>query len=106
RPGSAKLADMLAAWQGWGFKPRAVVVEQLPEPPALARLHDRVRQRGVAGLGAQLMRKLRPAAAGGGAAAPDALAWCRAQGIDVIEVGPLDSEEAVAAVTRLAPDLL
>ncbi len=113
KPGSRKLAKFLEAWKAWGFRPTAVVLENSASENVVDRMGRRLRA-----LGARLLAPQHPtptrasgmaettgAMESHGAPVLDAAAYCRRMGIRFIETGPLASEEAVAAVRSLGPDL-
>lgn len=112
KPHSQKLAKFLTAWQGWGFRPAAVVIEHAPPRSFGTRLGHRLRAEGTRYLapaaeaqrGAARVNGSLPAAPRE-ARLPDPADYCRAAGLRVLEVGPLSSPEAVAAVAALGPDL-
>ncbi len=111
RPDTTKLAEMLRAWEGRGLEPDYVVLETLPDPPAVERLVDRVHHDGLAPLLDRIRpaRDASPALPSGtppvGAPLPDAETLCRERGIAVVRTGPLSRPESVEAVRALEPDI-
>lgn len=105
--GSGRVPTMLAAWDSWGFKPDAVVIQdEVPAPP-FNRLLAKIRDDG-AGAALQRLLRRRPAAsaAGESAAAPDLSRTCVERGLRAVRTGPLNSPQAVAALEELRPDIL
>jgi hypothetical protein len=102
-PDSRKVRQMVTAWSSWGFAPAAVVIERRGEPGPLVRVARKVRDEGFG----WLWRRLLARRARGDRNAPnlDLASFCRGRGIPVVDVGPLDSAGAVAAVRALQPDL-
>ena len=108
-----KVREMVTAWSTWGFRPAAVIVSREPEPGLAQRLAARLREEGVGAFTRRLRgrftrRRASPAlpAAAAGTGHREAVAdYCRSAGIEVIEVGPLDSAEALRAIEALRPDV-
>jgi folate-dependent phosphoribosylglycinamide formyltransferase PurN len=109
--GSTKVQRLLAAWQGWGFEPSAVVVEKGPIVARRRRIFQIVRDQGVSGALQRLARSARPvgknlASDSGQPGLEPVLAFCARRGIRAIEVETLTSPAALEAVAALSPDLL
>lgn len=101
---SHKVPQMVSQWASWGFAPAAVVTEPGPSPPRLwERVIQKVSVDGVAGLRHRLTRP-RPRTRAVARQA-DVFEFCRERGIPVVEVERLNSDDGVATVRRLAPDL-
>jgi hypothetical protein len=104
---SQKVPQMLSAWRERDIGNLTVVVEHPATEPAAARLRRRLRNEGLSWIAARL------SAANDGAAEPaaqdgppvDMPTYCRSRGIPVLETGPLDSADTVAAIKALGPDL-
>ena len=101
---SQKVPQMLSAWRERDIGNLTVVVEHPAAETAAARLRNRLRNEGLSWIAARL------GAAHYSAAEPaaqdlDVPSYCRSRGIAVLETGPLDSADAVAAVKALGPDL-
>ncbi len=109
-PGAHKVEQMVKAWSGWGFKPDCVVLSSEPDAPARTRLWKRIQQDGLGVLIGQKFAR-RTGAAGPKphpvyvAPGEPVDSYCRRMGIRFIEVGPLDSPAAIAAVQAQQPDL-
>jgi len=111
-PTTEKVREMVTAWSFWNFQPTAVIVSGGPEPGLIRRFFDKLRDAGFGGLA---RRVFRPAAGGMLPGSPAAgvtrasrqsvIDYCRSSGIEVIEVGPLDSEQALRTVRDVDPDL-
>ena len=114
-PLSTKVAQMLAAWSSWGFRPAAVVIESPPFPSAVNRVKSLLRERGLAGVWNSVGARARKHGAGAGTPIAGASAEtgaqllpreaCRRAGIPIVEVTSLASPAGVAAVAALQPDL-
>src|SRR6267378_645768 len=108
-PDSHKVPQMTRVWANWGFRPTSVVIEHRNEPGVFTRLARRMRTDGIMkpARNAVMQRLPKPAATRAERRVPtDVVAFCDAEGIPVIHVGPLSNPDAVAAVRSLAPDLL
>ncbi len=110
-PDSHKVPQMVRAWQSWGFKPAAVVVEHRPVATVASRLTTRAREDGIARMlaGATMRRiRRRPATVPTAVApaSPDVHSLCAEAGIPVVHVGLLSDHASVVAVARTAPDVL
>jgi folate-dependent phosphoribosylglycinamide formyltransferase PurN len=111
-PTTHKVRSMVTTWSHWGFRPTAVIVERDPEPGVARRVLDKVRDEGFGALARRLLRPVGRATLGAPAAMTATAAsrestvdYCRSAGIPVVEVGSLDSDQAIRAVRALAPDL-
>jgi folate-dependent phosphoribosylglycinamide formyltransferase PurN len=108
---SDKVRRMVTAWSQWGFRPAAVVVERWPERSITRRLQEKLRDEGLDGLARRVWRRARYSNSAlvqpsvKTASRESTVEYCRSAGIPAIEVGPLDSKQAVDAVRALAPDL-
>jgi methionyl-tRNA formyltransferase len=86
-----------------------VVIEHRPEPALLKRLLRKIRNDGITEAARDAILQRLPTRSGRWEAPSvktDVLAYCEAEEIPVIHVGPLSHPDAVAAVRELAPDLL
>lgn len=110
-PYSMKVPQMVRAWRAWGFGVAAVVVERRPGLTAVARLQRRLADDGLRALTARLLpgndRVKGPVADSLGLPrrSRSVRSFCVEENIPVLEVGPLDSDEAAAAIGSLRPDL-
>jgi len=109
-PSTHKIAEMLGAWSKWGFRPAAVVVSRDPPRSTLRHLLDKLRDEGLGTVARRLFgrrNRSAPTASAPSGHAPmlPPVEYCRAMNIDVIETGPLDSEDAIRAVRALEPDV-
>ena len=112
-PSSTKVAQMLAAWRSWGFRPAAVVIESRPPASTRRRLTLQLRERGLAAVWHSVIARFGKSRAGtsggGGAGTGEQLLLpreaCRRDGIPVVDVASLATPEGVAAVAALRPDL-
>jgi folate-dependent phosphoribosylglycinamide formyltransferase PurN len=104
---SQKVPQMLGAWRERDIGNLTVVVEHPSAEPAAARLRRRLRNEGLSWIATRLSAANDRAAesAGQDERAVDVPAYCRSRGIAVLETGPLDSADAVAAIKTLDPDL-
>jgi hypothetical protein len=104
---SQKVPQMLSAWRERDIGNLTVVVEHPAAEPAAARLRRRLRNEGLSWiavrLGAASDREAEPAAQD--MPPVHVPSYCRSRGIAVLETGPLDSADAVAAIKTLDPDL-
>ena len=104
---SQKAQQMLNAWGERDFGKLTVIVEHPQEEAASVRLRRRLQKEGLAWIAARLSAVRRQGAelAANTKGPQGILGWCRSQGIAVLETGPLESDDAVAALRRLEPDL-
>jgi folate-dependent phosphoribosylglycinamide formyltransferase PurN len=109
RPGSAKVGLMLDAWSAWGFRCAAVVIEEPADPSPWDRVTKKLREDGVDGVLARLVARqsVSPTAAGArhDGDADDPITAAASRGIPVVRVRSLNSDDAVARVRALDPDL-
>jgi hypothetical protein len=112
RAGSSRVPAMLTALGNVPFARLTVVAERKRQAPALARIEQRLRSDGLAWLTQRFSRNgAGPKVNGGstgqgtGQSLPDLAGFCRERGIALIETGPFDKPEAIAAVKSLAGDL-
>jgi formyl transferase-like protein/prenyltransferase/squalene oxidase-like repeat protein len=105
---SRKVPQMLTEWRGRDLGNLTVVVEHPAAEPAVARLRGRLRSDGVSWIGARLRAvsgsRTEPPTARI-TPLPDVLAYCRANGIPVVDTGSLEGAAAMTAINDLAPDL-
>jgi hypothetical protein len=101
---SHKVPQMLTAWRGRDIGSLTVVVEHPAAEPASTRLHRRFRKDGLSWIGNR-MSGTRARRATEVPPPVDVLTYCRSRGIAVLETGPLESADAVAAINALSPDL-
>ena len=104
---SRKVPKMIEAFADLKFGRLTVVAERRPEAPAFERIEARLKDGGLDWLQQRLRPKSAPAQNGAAHAAPvpDVLTYCRARGIEILETGPLNQPEAIAAVKGLNADL-
>jgi len=104
---SQKVPQMLTAWRERDIGAVTVVVEHPVPEPASARLRRRLRSEGLSWIAARRSPAKESAAAPAAQVMPptDVLTYCRSRGIAVLETGPLESADAVAAIKALRPDL-
>jgi len=104
---SQKVPQMLTAWRERDIGNLTVVVEHPAAEPASARLRRRLRNEGVGWIAPRLIPAKNGAAAPAAQLAPptNVLTYCRSRGIAVLETGPLESADAVAAIKALGPYL-
>lgn len=108
-PGSQKVPQMIAAYRSWGFRPTAVILEEGRGAALSKRLARRIKEDGIVRVARHSvrLRKRSPETASRSTPnVPDVASVCQSEGIPVVRVTSLSSAEGVAAVTRLAPDLL
>jgi hypothetical protein len=104
---SQKVPQMLSAWRGRDVGNLTVVIEHPAAEPAASRLRRRLRNEGLSWIATRLNAASDSAVEPAAQAVPpvDMPTYCRSRGIAVLETGPLDSADAVAAVKALGPDL-
>jgi folate-dependent phosphoribosylglycinamide formyltransferase PurN len=102
---SQKVPQMLSAWRGRDIGNLTVVVEQPAAEAALARVRDRLRNEGLSWIAARRAANGRAKSTAQDGLSLDVLTYCRSHGIAVLETGPLDSADAVAAIKARGPDL-
>ena len=106
---SHKVAQMTAAWSEWGFKPAAVVIEERGQPSLSRRVGQRMRSDGFfRPFREALVQRLKRGDNGAVRrdAPTDVAAFCEANDIPVIRVGPLSNPDSVAALRAFGADLL
>jgi folate-dependent phosphoribosylglycinamide formyltransferase PurN len=106
--GSCKVQHMIGSWSEWGFRPSAVVVERRPGAGWAQRLRDKIAEDGLS----WLLRRLLPRAGAPSRGAveaghryPDLEIFCKQRNIPIVSTHALDSDEALAVVRTLEPDL-
>ena len=111
-PGTHKVREMVSAWSSWGFRPDAVIVSRSAAPGLLPRLAEKLRDEGIVALAQRVLKpKARPQGRTTNATGVETpsggtvIDYCRSAGIRVIEVGALDSDEALGALRAIGPDL-
>lgn len=110
-PWSDRVQKMVTAWSAWGFSPTAVVVSHKPGLSIGKRLLHKIQEEGIYGVLQKLVRwqgrggdaKLDPAF--GNDPQWNVASFCEQRGIPVVNVGLLDSLEAIAAIKALEPDI-
>jgi folate-dependent phosphoribosylglycinamide formyltransferase PurN len=108
-PDSHKVPQMMKAWADWGFRPSAVVIEHRRELAARDRIRKRLLQDGFLGpLRASFVQRSRSALARtvGTDTSVDVAAFCEAEKIPILHVGPLSDADSTDAVRQLEPDIL
>jgi folate-dependent phosphoribosylglycinamide formyltransferase PurN len=104
---SQKVPQMLSAWRGRDIGKLTVVVEHPVTESAPARLRRHLRNEGLSWIATRLSAAndsaVEPAAQDGPPV--DVPTYCRSRGIALLETGPIDSADAVAAIKALGPDL-
>lgn len=103
---SRKVPAMLRAFADLKFDKLTVVAERKPEAPVQTRLGEKLKDEGLT----WILQKFspppaKPSTGGQAQPAPDVITYCRANGINLIETGALDSDAAIAAVKALNADL-
>jgi hypothetical protein len=104
---SQKVPQMLSAWRGRDIGNLTVVVEHPATEPTTARLRRRLRNEGLSWIAARLSAGNDSAVEPAAQDVPpvDVPTYCRSRGIAFLEIGSLDSADAVASIKALGPDL-
>jgi methionyl-tRNA formyltransferase len=104
---SQKVPQMVSAWRGRDIGNLTVVVEHPVAETAVARLRNRLRSEGLSWIATRLSAANDSAVEPAAQEEPpvDVPTYCRSRGITLLEIGPLDSADAIALVKALGPDL-
>ena len=104
---SHKVPQMLDAWRERDIGILTVVVEHPAAEPPTARLRRHLRNEGLSWIATRLGAANNSAVEAAAQEAPlvDVPTYCRSRGVAVLETGPLDSADTVAAIKALDPDL-
>lgn len=106
---SGKVKQFCEAWKSWGFRPSAVVIHDERATPVADRAWQAVRSYGPRSLLRRVLRIERVAASNENSKAssrPNPADYCRTEGIPAIRVGSLSTDEDLAQLRALAPDIL
>lgn len=114
-PWSDRVQKLVTAWSVWGFNPTAVIVSHQPESSIGKRLLHSIQEDGIHGVLQKLLQKLmhRDGQSDGakigsgpdGGSDVNVAIFCERRGIPVVNVGSLNSENAIKAIQDLRPDL-
>jgi folate-dependent phosphoribosylglycinamide formyltransferase PurN/uncharacterized membrane protein len=105
---ATKVMEFHNAWSSWGFRPDLVLIERWPVPSLSTRVEARIREGRMTRKPGfvQASPSSNGASAGNGLPTPGSvMEFCRQQGVEAVEIGSLNSPDAVKLLHEKQIDL-